>query len=121
MIISPPLPPVSLPEKEPGFWVALLAWIRSQQIDFSYASLAALFSLLRNAWGKYSWSRRLLDAFSCGTLAFFAQPLLSIVDSAFDLSLSASVLGVLAIYIGYVGTDYIRAPIQSWTQRKNGE
>ncbi|MBK4361475.1 hypothetical protein GWK90_04105 [Candidatus Hamiltonella defensa] len=40
---------MSLPEKEPGFWVALLAWIRSQQIDFSYASLAALFSLLRIA------------------------------------------------------------------------
>ncbi|WP_174891135.1 phage holin family protein [Candidatus Williamhamiltonella defendens] len=113
---------MSLPEKEPGFWVALLAWIRSHQIDFSYASLAALFSLLRNACGKYSWSRRLLDAFSCGTLAFFAQPLLSIVDSgAFDVSLPTSAPEVLAIYIGYVGTDYIRARIQSWTQRKNGE
>lgn len=68
-----------------------------------------------------SWSRRLLDAFSCGTLAFFAQPLLSIVDSgAFDVSLPASAPEVLAIYIGYVGTDYIRARIQSWTQRKMG-
>ncbi|WP_268812381.1 phage holin family protein [Candidatus Williamhamiltonella defendens] len=79
---------MSLREKEPGFWVALLAWIRSHQIDFSYASLAALFSFLRNAWGKYSRSRRLLDAFYCGTLAFFAQPLLSIVYSgAFDVPL----------------------------------
>ncbi|WP_250644851.1 phage holin family protein [Candidatus Williamhamiltonella defendens] len=79
---------MSLREKEPRFWVALLAWIRSHQIDFSYASLAALFSFLRNAWGKYSRSRRLLDAFYCGTLAFFAQPLLSIVYSgAFDVPL----------------------------------
>ncbi|WP_407079217.1 MULTISPECIES: phage holin family protein [Candidatus Williamhamiltonella] len=55
---------MTMPEKEPGFWVALLAWIRGHQADFGYASLAALFSLLRNAWGKHAWSRRLLDALS---------------------------------------------------------
>nr|WP_238590322.1 phage holin family protein [Candidatus Hamiltonella defensa] len=36
--------------------------------------MAALFSLWRNAWGKHAWSRRLLDALSCSTLAFFSQP-----------------------------------------------
>lgn len=110
-----------MPEKEPGFWVALLAWIRGHQADFGYASLAALFSLWRNAWGKHAWSRRLLDALSCSTLAFFAQPLLDVVDSTFHGTLPASAPQVLAIYIGYVGTDYLRARIQSFTQRKNGE
>ncbi|ASV34322.1 phage holin, lambda family [Candidatus Hamiltonella defensa] len=112
---------MTMPEKEPGFWVALLAWIRGHQADFGYASLAALFSLLRNAWGKHAWSRRLLDALSCSTLAFFSQPLLMMVEGLFHGTLPASAPQVLAIYIGYVGTDYLRARLQSWTERKNGE
>nr|WP_305000192.1 phage holin family protein [Arsenophonus endosymbiont of Aleurodicus floccissimus] len=29
-----------------------------------------MFSFLRNAWLKSSWSRRMLDSLSCSTLAF---------------------------------------------------
>ncbi|WP_407079060.1 phage holin family protein [Candidatus Williamhamiltonella defendens] len=85
--------------------------MHSYQIDISYGSLTSLFALLCNTWRKYYWSRRLLDVFFCGTLALFTQLLLSIVDSAFDVSLPASTNEVLAIYIGYLGTDYILACI----------
>ncbi|OIV46950.1 phage holin, lambda family [Sodalis sp. TME1] len=110
-----------MPEKEPGFWVALLAWIRCNQTDFGYATVAALFSFLRNAWVRNPWSRRLLDALSCSTQAFFAKPLLTLVEAMLGLSLPASAPQALAIYIGYVGTDYIRERIKAFTRRKNQE
>ncbi|BGI51680.1 MAG: hypothetical protein HamCj_00910 [Candidatus Hamiltonella defensa (Ceratovacuna japonica)] len=110
---------MNLPEKEPGFWVALLAWFRSHYPHFCHALLAALFSLLRNARSRYAWSRRFLDTLSCSALAFFAQPVLSTVEVALNVSLPASAPEVLAIYIGYVGTDYIRARIKAFFYTKH--
>ncbi|MBT9431057.1 phage holin, lambda family [Candidatus Sodalis endolongispinus] len=112
---------MKMPEKTPGFWIAVLAWLQGYQTDLGYAILAALFSFLRNAWAKYPWSRRLLDAMSCSALAFFAKPLLMLVEHVLGWSLPAEAPQALAIYIGYVGTDYIRERIKAFTRRKNQE
>ncbi|MGX8943228.1 phage holin, lambda family [Symbiopectobacterium sp. Eva_TO] len=108
-----------MPEKEPAFWYAFINWIQRYQTEFGYATLAALFSFLRNACGKSSWSRRLFDALSCSALAFFVKPLLSLVEDIFTWSLPTAAPEVLAVYIGYVGTDYIRERIKAFTRHRD--
>lgn len=107
-----------MPEKEPGMLVALLTWLRCNQTNFSYAIIAAIFSFLRNVWLRHSWSRRVLDAISCSMLAFFAKPVIDTLQIIFGLTLPKEAPQILAIYIGYVGTNYIRTIIKSTFKKK---
>ncbi|MCZ4058205.1 phage holin family protein [Pantoea sp. LMR881] len=61
-----------MPDKDPGFWASLVAWLYAHRNESGYAGLAGVMAILRATYlGKDSWSRRLLDAAMCSVFAFF--------------------------------------------------
>ena len=109
------------PEKDPGFWATVLLWLYSHKTEWGYAGVAGMFSLLRSAYAKSPWSKRVLDAVSCSALAFFAAPTLQVVGALFNWNIPDAAAQVFAVYIGYVGNDYISARLRGWIDRKSGE
>lgn len=79
-----------------------------------------MFSLLRSAYAKSPWSKRVLDAVSCSALAFFAAPTLQVAGAVFNLQIPEAAAQVFAVYIGYVGNDYISEKLHGWINRKTG-
>lgn len=64
-----------MPEKDPGFWASLLAWLYAHKNESGYAGLAGVMAILRATYiGKDTWPRRLLDAAMCSVFAFFLHP-----------------------------------------------
>ncbi|MBV4367913.1 phage holin, lambda family [Erwinia sp. BNK-24-b] len=106
--------------QEPGFWATLCLWLYSHKTEWGYAGIAAMFSLLRSAYARASWSKRVLDAVSCSALAFFAAPTLQVVGALLNWTLPDAAAQVFAVYIGYVGNDYISDKIKGWINRKTG-
>ena len=96
------------PSQDPGLWASIAAWLFSNKDQFSYALIAAIFSLIRNLYGNTRWRKRLLDAISCSSLAYFAAPLLEVFARFFNFELSENAPTVAAVFIGYVGNDFIR-------------
>lgn len=93
---------------DPGAWAYMAAWLYANKDQISYAMIAAMFSLIRSFYGSTRWKKRLLDAVSCSALAYFSSPLLDVVARFFHIELSDSAPTVAAIFIGYVGNDFIR-------------
>ncbi|EDV1002047.1 phage holin, lambda family, partial [Salmonella enterica subsp. enterica] len=93
---------------DPGMWAFIAAWLYTSKDQISYAMIAAMFSLIRSFYGTTRWQKRLLDAVSCSALAYFSAPLLDVFARFFHLELSDSAPTVAAIFIGYVGNDFIR-------------
>ncbi|MGV3346395.1 phage holin, lambda family [Enterobacteriaceae bacterium LUAb1] len=110
----------NMPEKDPGFWAAVLTWFYAHKNECGYSFIAGMFSLLRSAYARSPWSKRILDAFSCSALAFFAAPTLQIISTLFNWSMPDSAAQVFAVYIGYVGNDYIGEKIRGWIDSKSG-
>ncbi|WP_147198548.1 phage holin, lambda family [Pantoea sp. CCBC3-3-1] len=108
------------PEKDPGFWASVLLWLYSHKTEWGYAGVAGMFSLLRSAYAKSSWSKRVLDAVSCSALAFFAAPTLQVIGALLNWNVPDAAAQVFAIYIGYIGNDYISARLHSWIATKTG-
>ena len=107
--------------QDPGFWATVLLWLYSHKTEWGYAGVAGMFSLLRSAYAKSPWSKRVLDAVSCSALAFFAAPTLQVVGALFNWSIPDAAAQVFAVYIGYVGNDYISARLRGWIDRKAGD
>ena len=107
-------------EKDPGFWASLLAWLYSHKTEWGYAGVAGMFSLLRSAYAQSSWSKRILDAVSCSALAFFAAPTLQVVGGVLNWNVPDAAAQVFAVYIGYVGNDYISEKLRGWINRRAG-
>ncbi|MGG6135521.1 phage holin, lambda family [Pantoea allii] len=109
------------PEKDPGFWATVLLWLYAHKTEWGYAGVAGMFSLLRSAYAKSPWSKRVLDAVSCSALAFFAGPTLQVIGALFNLNIPDAAAQVFAVYIGYVGNDYISDKLRGWIARKTGD
>jgi len=109
------------PDKDPGFWASVLLWLYSHKTEWGYAGVAGMFSLLRSAYARSPWSKRVLDAVSCSALAFFAAPTLQVVGALLNWNIPDAAAQVLAVYIGYVGNDYISAKLHGWLDRKVGQ
>ncbi|KOA70460.1 phage holin, lambda family [Pantoea sp. CFSAN033090] len=108
------------PEKDPGFWATVLLWLYAHKTEWGYAGVAGMFSLLRSAYAKSPWSKRVLDAASCSALAFFAGPTLQVMGALFNWSIPDAAAQVFAVYIGYVGNDYISERLRRLIERKAG-
>lgn len=109
------------PEKDPGFWATVLLWLYAHKTEWGYAGVAGMFSLLRSAYAKSPWSKRVLDAVSCSALAFFAGPTLQVMGALFNWNIPDAAAQVFAVYIGYVGNDYISDKLRGWIARKTGD
>lgn len=113
------------PSQDPGLWASIAAWLFSNKDQFSYALIAAIFSFIRSMYGNTRWRKRLLDAASCSSLAYFAAPLLEVFARFFNMELSENAPTVAAIFIGYVGNDFIRdfvsRRLNRFREREQGE
>jgi len=104
-----------------GLWASLLTWLSSHATEWGYAGVAGMFSLLRSAYAASPWSRRILDAVSCSALAYFAGPVLQVVGEMSHWHVPDAAAQVAAVYIGYVGNDYLRDRLRGWINRHTGE
>lgn len=93
---------------DPGVWAWVAAWLYASKDQISYAGIAAVFSMIRSLYASTRWKNRLLDAASCSALAYFSSPLLEVATRFIHTDLPDSAPTVVAIFIGYVGNDFIR-------------
>ncbi|MCP1440030.1 lambda family phage holin [Erwinia persicina] len=107
--------------QEPGFWASVGLWLYSHKTEWGYAGIAAMFSLLRSACARTPWSKRVLDAVSCSALAFFAAPTLQVIGALLNWNMPEAAAQVFAVYIGYVGNDYISEKLKRWINKRTGE
>lgn len=110
-----------MPSNDPGLRASLLLWLYAHKTEWGYAGVAGMFSLLRSAYAKSPWNRRVLDAASCSALAFFAAPTLEVLGALLNWNVPETAAQVLAVFIGYVGNDYISEKLRSWIDRRSGE
>lgn len=111
-----------MPEKDPGFWASLLAWLYAHKNESGYAGLAGVMAILRATYiGKDTWPRRLLDAAMCSVFAFFLQPTLQIVGSIFNWNFSDDVTRVAAVFLGFLGVDWLSSKLRRFIDRRLGD
>lgn len=111
-----------MPEKDPGFWASLIAWLYAHKNESGYAGLAGVMALLRATYiGKETWPRRLLDAAMCSFFAFFLQPTLQVIGSAFNWNFSEDTTRVAAVFLGFLGVDYISSKIRRQIDKRFGD
>ncbi|WP_314412121.1 phage holin, lambda family [Pantoea septica] len=111
-----------MPDKDTGLWASALAWLSTHKNESGYAGLAGVMAILRATYiGKDTWPRRLLDAAMCSLFAFFLQPTLQIVGAALNWNFSPDVTRVAAVFIGFLGVDYISSKIRRQIDRRLGD
>lgn len=106
---------------DPALWAWIAAWLYANKDQISYAVIAAVFSLIRSLYASTRWKNRLLDAVSCSALAYFSSPLLEVVSRLLHLDLPDTAPTVVAIFIGYVGNDFIRDFVNRKIGRLGGD
>lgn len=111
-----------MPDKDPGFWAGLLAWLYAHKNESGYAAIAGVMALLRASYlGVVSWPKRILDAAMCSMFAFFLQPTLRVVGSIFNWDISPDTAWIFAIFIGALGFDYLREKLGHQINRRLGD
>ena len=103
-----------------SLWTTVLMWLYGNRTEWGYAAVACMFSLLRGAYTTNPWGRRILDAVSCSALAFFSSPVLEVTGALFNWHVPDAAAQVAAVFIGYVGNDYISVKLRGWINRKTG-
>jgi len=111
-----------MPEKDPGFWASLLAWLYAHKNESGYAALAGVMAILRATYvGKDTWPRRLLDAAMCSVFAFFLQPTLQLIGSVFNWNFSDDVTRVAAVFLGFLGVDWVSSKLRRFIDKRIGD
>ena len=111
-----------MPERDPGFWASLLAWLYAHKNESGYAALAGVMALLRATYvGKDTWPRRLLDAAMCSVFAFFLQPTLQVIGSVFNWNFSDYVTRVAAVFLGFLGVDWLSSKLRRFIDKRIGD
>lgn len=110
-----------MPEKDPGFWASLLAWLYAHKNDAGLAGISGVIAILRASYyAKDSWPKRLIDAALCMTFSFFLKPTLQVVGQVFNVTVPDDTAWPVAIFIGAVGTDYILTKMRAFADKKLG-
>lgn len=111
-----------MPDKDPGLWASLLGWLYAHKNESGYAGLAGFMAILRATYvGRDTWPRRLMDAAMCSIFAFFLQPTLQVIGSAFNWNFSEDITRVAAVFLGFLGVDYISSKLRRFIDKKTGD
>lgn len=110
-----------MPDKDAGFWASLIAWLYAHRNESGYAGLAGIMAMLRATYiGTETWPRRFLDAAMCSVFAFFLQPTLQVIGSALNWNFSEDTTRVAAVFLGFLGVDYISSKVRRQLDRRLG-
>jgi lambda family phage holin len=110
-----------MPERDPGFWASLLAWLYAHKNDAGLAGISGVIAILRASYyAKDSWPKRLIDAALCATFSFFLKPTLQVVGQVCNVTVPDDTAWPVAIFIGAVGTDYILTKMRAFADKKLG-
>ncbi|MFS1582869.1 MAG: phage holin, lambda family [Candidatus Arsenophonus phytopathogenicus] len=88
-------------EKFTGAWESVCAFLASIKEQGVGATLAFLMAWLRGRYQEKKWRKTLIDATICAIIAWFARDLLAL------FGLSAGLVYLASVFIGYLGTDFL--------------
>ncbi|MBV4507645.1 phage holin, lambda family [Pseudomonas mosselii] len=92
----------NMPEKDPGLWAAVLAWLLAHQPQLSTGGIAAAVAMFRVVYGGGRGRKVLLEGVICGLIAVSLLPLLEYFALPANLSVFAGCM------VGFVGVDKLR-------------
>ncbi|WP_459749816.1 phage holin, lambda family [Pseudomonas sp. 3A(2025)] len=101
-----------MPEKDPVFWAALLAWLATHQPQLYAAAMSTAVAVLRVAYGRGPARQMAFEGMLCGCLTLCLVPLL---DWA---SLPQGMATFAGGALGFLGVERVRALANRWAERK---
>lgn len=102
----------NMPEKDPGLWAALIAWVIAHQPQIVAGSAAAAVALCRVIYGGGSRRKMLLEAIMCGLIGSSLIPLLEY------FALPGSLATFAGCMVGFIGVEKLRDFSDRFMSRK---
>lgn len=93
---------MKMPEKDPGLWVALAAWLAAHAPTIYGALLAMSIAFFRVIHGGGKISKALLGGVMCGLLS------MALINGMELVGLSSSYAGFVGGLVGFIGADTLR-------------
>lgn len=93
---------MQMPEKDPGLWAALAAWLAFHSPTIYGAMLAMAIAFFRVIHGGGKLSKALLGGVMCGLLS------MALINGAELVGLSSGYAGFVGGMVGFIGADTLR-------------
>ncbi|MPS97493.1 MULTISPECIES: phage holin, lambda family [unclassified Pseudomonas] len=92
----------NMPEKDPGLWAAVLAWVFAHQPQLYAAGLSVAIAVLRVVYGGGTRRQMYLEGALCGLVTLSLVPLLE------WLGLPQSMATFAGGAVGFLGVEKVR-------------
>lgn len=93
---------MKMPEKDPGFWAAVLAWLGAHQSQLYAGGTAAAVALCRVIYGGGGRRKMVLEGILCGLIGTSLVPLLEYFALPTNLATFAGCM------VGFIGVEKLR-------------
>ena len=103
---------LDMPEKDPGLWAALLAWLVAHQPQLYTGGIAAAVAMCRVIYGGGRGRKVLLEGAICGLIAISLLPVLEYFALPTNLSVFAGCM------VGFMGVEKLRGYSDLFLSRK---
>ncbi|MCU7240395.1 phage holin, lambda family [Pseudomonas peradeniyensis] len=104
----------NMPEKDPGLWSAVLAWLIAHQPQLYAAGLSVGIAVLRVMYGSGSRRQMYLEGALCGLVTLSLVPLLE------WLGLPQSMATFAGGAVGFLGVEKVRGYYDRVAVRQSG-
>lgn len=105
---------MKMPEKNPDFWAAVLAWLHAVAPQLSAFALSVSVAALRVIYGGGTRRQMILEAALCGLATLMMVPLLEY------LGLPQSMATFVGGLVGFIGVEKIRDIATRFGEKRAG-
>lgn len=101
-----------MPEKDPGLWAALIAWVIAHQPQLGAAGLSVAIAVFRVMYGGGNRRQMLLEGALCGLITLALVPLLEWMGLPQGMATFAGGM------VGFMGVEKLRGYSDLFLSRK---
>lgn len=101
-----------MPEKDPGLWAALIAWVIAHQPQLGAAGLSVAIAVFRVMYGGGNRRQMLLEGALCGLITLALVPLLE------WMGLPQGMATFAGGAVGFMGVEKLRSYSDLFLSRK---
>ncbi|WP_236236571.1 phage holin, lambda family [Pseudomonas faucium] len=101
-----------MPEKDPGLWAALIAWVFAHQPQLYAAGLSVAIAVLRVVYGGGTRRQMFLEGALCGLITLALVPLLEWMGLPQGMATFAGGM------VGFMGVEKLRGYSDLFLSRK---